>query len=883
MRLTLGLGVFCAASAVVGACSETPTEPVGAQVSRIDLTTAEVGAGFATDAPSPMLAHLGHSPAIAFDGEQYAVVFEDGGKVRAVRVGADGTVLDLNWLDFGEVGKTQLYPSVAYGAGKFLVVYTESEGDGPLSVRARLFDGEGTIEGDASATVSAGEALYPSVAFDGQGFVVAFLDLAGMGENDVHIARVSASGSLIPNSERPVTSNGFGGRPVIARGTTRTLVAWEDRTNDVYAIRAARIDTAGDVLDAGGVRLSTETGGEYEPAVAALGDDFLVAFRSNSSPYAVRGSIFSGDGEITASNIALSRSSTGAGLPSVSADGNAFLVAWADERDERSIYGTRVSPSGALLDVADVKLATAAPRSVSSGDQTALAAGAEQFLVAFIGDGVQGSLLDADLEIADGNIALSAVANAQSAQQVLWNGQSYVITWVDERTREVDSFDARFVRIAADGERLDERAVVLSEPGAFSLSQASSAEGAWLAAWTSIPDGTVYSRAVATDGTPGTLRELTERQVSMAPALASNGSGYLSMYTAFESGGTYDVYARELGAEGELGDEYPIVQGLTQPASLTLAAHGESYLVSLHEQNAVRLIAVDADATVGSPLSLATSRGLSAIASNGEQALIALIDDGGAVSARLYEDGALSGSPISIAETSSGFMPAVAWDGDSFVVAWDEDETRELKARTVSSTGVAGVTRTLVQEECLGPVLASNGEGQLLVTCVRFAESAVTRRLVSYFIDDVATLVAPPAGSGGRPSQGTGGAVSTAGRAGGSSEEAGNEAGGASDGGSTSAGGRAGSPSTGGALSTGGSTSSVAGRSSTAGGQNGAGGTSTSPTSGAGGQPVALPPSSADGSDDGGCSVALAPAQGLSRFALALSGLALLALRRRRR
>jgi hypothetical protein len=660
---------------------------------------------------------------------------------------------------------------------------------------------------------------------------------------------------------------------VAAHGGSRTLVAWEDRTGELYAIRAARVAADGNVLDVGGFRLSESTLGEYEPAIAALGSSFLVAWRSDSTPAAVRGSIVAANGSVSSRDIALSRSTLAAGLPSVTAAGENFLVAWADERDELSLYGTRVSTEGELLDAADRKLATGTPRSASFGDPTAIGAGDEQYLLAFIGDGVQGSLLDGELEISEGDIPLSAVPNAQSSQQVTWTGQNYVISWIDERTRELSGFDGRAVRVSADGV-LDAGPIVLTQPGAFSLSQAAFGDATWLAAWTSTNDEKVYARTVGADGTPGTQRELTDRQVSSAPVLAANGSEYLSVYTALEAGNVYTVYGRALGPDGALAAEFPIIEALSQPPGLALAAHGDGYLLSLHEQTGLRLVTVSGSHDVGAPLVFAETRGFSAISSNGEQALIAWIDDSAAVAARLYEDGAL-GEPIALAPTSSGFLPAVAWDGESFVVAWDEDETGVLKARAVSNDGAASATRTLVDEECLGPALASNGDGQLLVTCVRYAEFAVTRRLVSYFVGDVPEPTEPPPGSGGSGNTGSGGAAAgEPGEAGSAGSDAGGTS--SSNGGSGASAGSS-APASGGSTSTGGvSASGGRGGSATAGGASGGGSADA-------GQPGTGTPPNDDGSDDGGCSLRpKAPASGNGPAALALFLAAAVALRRRR-
>jgi hypothetical protein len=885
VRALSRLSVLCALSALGGACSSTRAEQVGRQESRLDLATAEVGPAFATDAPAPKLAHVGHSPAIAFDGTRYAVMFEEAAKVRAVRVASDGSVLDLEWLDFGSTGVAQTNPSVAFGNGKYLAVWSESErnGDGALTVQARLFAPSGALEGSQSFRVSAGEGLLPAVTFDGEEFVVAFQNLADGGHNAVHVVRIAVTGTTIVDSEVPVTSNGMAGRPVITHGDSQTLVAWEDRTDDLYVIRAARLDSAGNVLDPGGFRVSDSSVGEDSPAVAAIGDDFLVAWRRSDTPTSIRGSIVSADGTVTTRDIALSRSTLAAGLPSVAATADAYLVAWADERDEHSIYGTRVSKSGALLDAADRKLAADAPRSTSLGDPTAVAAGEAQFLIAFIGEGVQGSLVDAQLTLEDGSIPISAVPSTQGSQQVSWTGDNYVISWIDERSAKVEDVDARAVRIGADGRRLDPKSIVLASPGAYSLSQAARGDATWLAAWTLANQPTLYTRHVAADGTPGTPHEFSDLQIWSSPSLASNGDDYLAVYAELVNPDSYTVYGRKIASDGTPGIEFPISSALPQSLWLAVAAHGDGYLVAIHDQTSLRLLTVGSDNAVGTPLTVAEGRGYSAISSNGEQALIAIGEDrdaGGRVSARLYEDGALKGDLVALAEASSGLQPRVVWDGESFVVAW-EALTGALEARTLTADGALSPTRTLIEADCISPALASNGAGQLLVTCIRYAESAFTRRLASYFIGDVPEVADPPA-TGGRPNQGTGGS-DMAGAAGEASGNGGVTTNGGTNGSAGSDGESGGSD-----AATGGSNAASGGRAAS-GGLAG-GGMPNSPPAGSGGSAgIAAPVAGAapnDGSDpdDGGCGCKLqTPASRKTNpLAIALALAAALACRRRR-
>jgi MYXO-CTERM domain-containing protein len=853
MRVVSGLWIgWISVFAACGCSSQPKGDELATQSPALDLLSAKVSEPFETDAPVPALGRLGHDAGVAFDGVNYAAVFEDQTRVHAVRVAPAGRVLDLDWLDFElEVdGALQLYPSLAFGGGKYLATWSESNGSEWLRIRGQLFSPDGTLDGEPF-TISSGDGIYSSVTFDGTDFVVAYQTLGST--VGVSFCRVSTAGARIDGSEHAIAGTGAASGPAIAHAGTLGLVVWHE-TGGTPRIRATRIAADGQALDTTPISVATGSMDLAEVAVAGASGKFLVAYRDDTQ---IRARLI--DATSAGTQLTLSPAESEAGLPAVAASDDGFVVAWADSRDERSIRGVRVSNTGQVLDAEDKLLATGKPRNVTSIEQPSLTAGGDQLLLGFIGDGVEGSLFSSELTVQNGDFPISAVPNAQGAHQVGWNGQSYVITWVDERNgRDTEDMDGRAARFGADGARLDPDGLVLAEPGTFSLTQAGGAGGEWLAIWHSITEHKAFVRSV-NGGTLGAVHELTAKQISTAPAVAFDGSGYLSVYAEFVDGDvsdSYSVFGRPIAADGTPGAEFPIETGLAQPPGLTVFGHGDGYVLA-SSLDRVTLRTLTATGTVGEPISLQEGDAFVSAASNGEELLIASIDQGTArVSARFFADGALRGDSIPLADTSSGSLPAVAWDGEDFAVVWDEAETRVAKGRSITPAGTVSTARTLVDAECYGPWLASNGAGQLLLSCVRYDENYV-RRIDSYFLGGESTPKVPPSGGGGRA--GTGGSPSSGGGAGGEPVVTAGTGGRSqpSASGGTSDAGQPGAEDAGeGGLEPGtGGSGGAGGRGSTSGSGGKAGSGGVRAIGGTAGGPAPNDDADNDSGDDGGCSV----------------------------
>ena len=800
--LQWGSWVCVWAACACSAGAQKSGEPAALGV-RSSALVPTVGPEIGTDTPALVQTDQGHNPVLASDGSGFLAVQEVDSRIRAVRVSANGQVLDATWLDLGEGTEAQYYPSVAFGAGHYLVTWSAFGAES--SVRGRFVRPDGSLEGTSAFTLTTGQGIYPSVGWTGSQFLVSWL---GLGDSDsaVAVAAFDASGNKIANSEHTVSSPGSIAYPRIAVGSRRALVTWEkythnDETGDIGRIYGALVESGGTPVGSGEFALSNGTSSETTASVAAAGSHFLVVWNTQDDPTSIFGSSIDDNGVFDHEDVTISRSPATVGLASVAFNGSNYLVAWTDGRDEQSIYGTPVSTTGVVQGSADLKLATGTPRYVGfASDRTALAWSGSKYLLSFLGTGIEGSLIGADLQIQNGQIGLTAVANSQGYPSLVYNGTDYVVQWTDERESSTD-MSVRVVRIDPSGHVRDPNGIVLSsaESPAFSAAIASTGNGSSLSLWSGPSNGN-HRRTLAADGSLGALAPFGPAELFSPPAVASNGSGYLGAYmTGDWNDGV--IVGQLLDASGSGGSEFTIASSVNSSPNVFKAAGG-GYLVS-YSKAGTRLVPVSSTGQVGTDVQLSANFGFVAAATGANKTLVAWTDNNDAqVRARFFEAGALSSNTLVLG--ASSYVAALSWDGASFFAIWETAE-HHLEGRNIATDGTLGPVTALVDEESYGPVSASNEQGQVLVSYIKYSSNFRSRRIASRLLGAVVE------GGGG-----SGGSSGSAGAAGGPIGNAGASGGpaGGSGGSGTAGSGTAGSGTAG---------SGTAGKSGTAGSGSGGG------------------------------------------------------------
>ena len=312
-------------------------------------------------------------PALAFDGTNYLVAWEDWrsgttGDVYGARVSPAGSLLDPDGIAISTAANDQRAPAVAFDGANYLVVWGDHRsGTYNSDVYGARVSPAGAVLDPSGIAIStaASHQAFPKLAFDGTNYLVAWYDGRSDIYNDIYGARVSPAGSVLDPDGIPIsTAADRQLNPALAFDGTNYLVAWTDaRSGGLVDIYGARVSRAGVVLDPSGIPISTAADRQFNPALAFDGTNYLVAWgddRSGAS-WDIYGARVSPAGAVLdPSGIAIS---TAAGFQESAAlafDGMNYLVAWSDSRSgDYDIYGGRVSPAGSVLDPNGIAISTA--------------------------------------------------------------------------------------------------------------------------------------------------------------------------------------------------------------------------------------------------------------------------------------------------------------------------------------------------------------------------------------------------------------------------------------------------------------------------------------------------------------------------------------------
>jgi hypothetical protein len=212
---------------------------------------------------------VGH-PGVAWDGQQYMVVWEDASAIRGVRVSSSGSVLDGTPLSIlGGVS-----PAVAAAAGGFLTVAI----DGGAARAARVAP-DGTLLDTTPLTLGAGPAQDVDVASIGSLWFATWERIGAPDGGDIEMSGVDGGGTVFGPLAITTAGDGIAARrPAIAGGDSALIVWQDDRGGDLdlYGRRFSSSLTFND--PAAGLALITSGGDQQDAAVAWDGVRFVLVF-----------------------------------------------------------------------------------------------------------------------------------------------------------------------------------------------------------------------------------------------------------------------------------------------------------------------------------------------------------------------------------------------------------------------------------------------------------------------------------------------------------------------------------------------------------------------------------------------------------------------------
>jgi hypothetical protein len=545
-----------------------------------DIVGARVSSeGVVRDTTGILIAVAGNQqeyPAVAFDGTNYFVVWQDsrsGGipDIYGCRVSTAGVALDTSGILISNASGSQKLPSVAFDGADYLVAWQDSRNfafTGEDIYAARVTP-EGVVLDATGFVVSsaAGAQTAPRVAFGSALHLIAWTDERGS-DKDIYAARVTPTGNLV-DSSGIVISDAAGNQDTaaLAFDGANFLIVWSDARGGALDIYGARVSEAGAVLDPAGLAVSAAADTQELPAVTFDGEKYLLVWQDKrnivTSGYDIYGAFVAPDGDVFPNAglvLATRKPANQEQQPSLAYDGTNYLAVWRDQRfgGDVDIYGGRLSGAGDLLDSTGIAICAAA------GEQSAPAAtaGGGHFFVAWQDKrsgayDVYGARVSPDGVVEDaGGFAVSAAVGDQTAPAVASDGAAYLAAWQDKRTGNNDIHAAQ---VSAGGV-VQQPAGILVATGAGSQEAPTIAagDGAWLAAWRDDRNG-AYDIYGARLDAGGAVLDASGIQIcgatgnQSAPTATWSGSTY---FVAWEDGRTVNqnVYAGRVGSDGAVLD-----------------------------------------------------------------------------------------------------------------------------------------------------------------------------------------------------------------------------------------------------------------------------------------------------------------------------------------
>ncbi len=323
--------------------------------------------GFAIDnRPSDQFVACGaHLPAVGYFVAWYDTTSVS--SVVGVRVSDLGAVLDATPQTISLAANTQRAPVVAASASQYFVVWEDLRSNtGDIYGSRVWFDGGLRDDPAIAISTAGGSQMKPSVASDGTNFFVVWEDgrngVDG-GSGDVYGARVQANGTLLdPNGLVVSATAQLQSAPSVAFGSGQYFVVWTDNRAGItaQAIYGSRVSTAGSILDPSGLPISTTPGGKITPHVAAGTNQYLVAWvylnASGQQIWAAR--VNSAGLVLDSTGFAVSKVATLNLRPRLAYGNNVYLVAWEDARfGPADVFASRITALGEVLDDGGFSLA----------------------------------------------------------------------------------------------------------------------------------------------------------------------------------------------------------------------------------------------------------------------------------------------------------------------------------------------------------------------------------------------------------------------------------------------------------------------------------------------------------------------------------------------
>ena len=389
--------------------------------------------------------------------------------------------------------------------------------------------------------------------------------------------------------------------------------------------------------------------------------------------------------------------------PAIGFDGTNYLVVWTNGNPGTvtgDIWGARVSPSGTILDANGFAINT----NTSVQSTPAVAFDGTNYLVTWIGssnsnlndiDGARvtkaGVVLDAS------GFTISGAANTQNNPQVAFDGTNYLVVWADNRNGNTNG-DIYGARVTKAGVVLDPNGIPISTAPNTQSGPALAFDGTnYLVVWADFRtsgSGDIYGAQVTTGGgviQPNGIAISAPTTGQTNPAVAFDGTNFLVAWQDDRSGTDTDIWGARVNKSGSVLDASGVrlTSAPSDQFDPRVGFDGTNYLVIAHDDRTddfddVWGVHISKTLTVVGPSEFAIAtgtatanldKGLPALAFDGTNFLVAWADGryGSQIAAtRVTKSGKLIEASPFVVTTRSNTQDeeAFAFDGTNYLVVW---------------------------------------------------------------------------------------------------------------------------------------------------------------------------------------------------------------------
>ncbi|MCX6842706.1 MAG: T9SS type A sorting domain-containing protein [candidate division WOR-3 bacterium] len=507
-------------------------------------------------------------PSLTFGNSSYFLTWERWDSagcsgVWGARIETSGVPRDTG---FSVAPAAQRHAPVIYGDNRY---FTAWEQDG---IRATWVDTSGNIQNPSGSPVYAiaNEQRQPGAAFNGTDYLVVWQDERPGDTADIRGIRISQSGAQV--DPLPFTISAAGktqGNPAVASNGSDWLVTWSDLRNDTADIYAARVSQGGVVLDTAGIRICTADGSQTLPAVAYNGADYLVVWQDGRPGYVAiyAARVTSAGFVLDPDGFRVCSSEYSQEFPSLSFDGTNCLVVWADSRAGRDIFGARIDANGYVLDPTGFMIS---PDTLPELCPTVTYCG-DRYFVAWMGipRRIGGAFVSPAGVVLDRIESVWNQGITQNYPTTAFDGTNVSVAW--ENASGVDIYGAT---IDLSGNRLDTFALAATSGKEYGPKLAAGAPGQLLAVycgWVDTAAGRAWRcRRILGKLTPfaGLAEERTELRAQLLKLDAVPNPFRSALTLTLSHWEREGVRVRIYDAQGRLIRTFPLSSLLSPPSSL---------------------------------------------------------------------------------------------------------------------------------------------------------------------------------------------------------------------------------------------------------------------------------------------------------------------------